>query len=487
MSIVIDASTRLQNLVGSKPYHEPDGTYPLQRTIPAEKGYDLVVAGGGPAGAAAAICAARLGAKVLLVEGTGCLGGMGTSGLVTAFDPMADGVRMLVGGFMREVVETMFKRGLMSPGIDPDCWRKKFHTWSPFKAEGLKLMLDELALEAGVEVRFFTRVIDVECSHESKTVQGLVLSNVEGYRYVKAKTFIDATGDAVLADMCGIPCYAAGHDTPRIMPSTLASLFTGIDWEKRNAARKQNGPEERTFLPQALADGHFTQNDRHLPGMSKVGHQVGYLNGGHMFNLDSLRCRDLSDGVMWGRKLAVEYMEFYRKYVPGCENIEHVTTASLIGIRESRRVQGEYQLGLDDYLARREFPDQIGVFNKFVDVHPYDTSDEQWNRFNQERTKTMILGQGECFGIPYSILVPAGWSNLWVAGRCASADVKVQGSIRVQPAASMMGQAAGTAAAQSLKTGQPACDLNTETLVETLRAAGAYLPQKSVSAKMTRG
>ena len=487
MSIVIDASTRLQNLVGSKTYHEPDGTYSLQRTIPAEKGYDLVVAGGGPAGAAAAICAARLGAKVLLVEGTGCLGGMGTSGLVTAFDPMADGVRMLVGGFMREVVETMFKRGLMSPGIDPDCWRKKFHTWSPFKAEGLKLMLDELALEAGVEVRFFTRVIDVECSHESKTVQGLVLSNVEGYRYVKAKTFIDATGDAVLADMCGIPCYAAGHDTPRIMPSTLASLFTGIDWEKRNAARKQNGPEERTFLPQALADGHFTQNDRHLPGMSKVGHQVGYLNGGHMFNLDSLRCRDLSDGVMWGRKLAVEYMEFYRKYVPGCENIEHVTTASLIGIRESRRVQGEYQLGLDDYLARREFPDQIGVFNKFVDVHPYDTSDEQWNRFNQERTKTMILGQGECFGIPYSILVPAGWSNLWVAGRCASADVKVQGSIRVQPAASMMGQAAGTAAAQSLKTGQPACDLNTETLVETLRAAGAYLPQKSVSAKMTRG
>jgi len=99
----------------------------------------------------------------------------------------------------------------------------------------------------------------------------------------------------------------------------------------------------------------------------------------------------------------------------------------------------------------------------------------------------MKLKEGECFGIPYSVLVPKGWKNLWVAGRCVSADVKVQGSIRVQPAASMMGQAAGTAAVQFLKTGQPACDLNTETLVETLREAGAYLPQESLSSKMTRG
>ena len=487
MSIEINASTRLQSLVGSKTHGQPDGHYLLKRTIPAESGYDLVVAGGGPAGAAAAICAGRLGAKVLLVESTGCMGGMGTSGLVTAFDPMADGTRMLVGGFMRELVETLYKRGYMSPGIDPDSWRKKFHTWSPFKVEGLKLMLDELALEAGVEVRYFTRVIDVECPVESKSVQGVVLTNIEGYRYVKAKTFIDATGDAILADLCGIPCWEAGRDTERIMPSTLASLFTGIDWEERNAGRRQHGSEEATFLPQALADGHFTQHDRHLPGMSKVGHQVGYLNGGHMFNLDALRCRDLSDGVMWGRKLAAEYMEFYRKYVPGFAAVEHVTTASLIGVRESRRVQGEYQLCLDDYLSRREVPDQIGVFNKFVDVHPYDTSDEQWHRFNDERNKTMILNQGECFGIPYSILVPKGWTNLWVAGRCACTDVKVHGSVRVQPAASMMGQAAGTAAVQSLKTGQPACDLDTRALVETLRGAGAYLPQASLSAKMTRG
>jgi heterodisulfide reductase subunit A-like polyferredoxin len=102
-------------------------TYNLVRRVPIESGYEVVVCGGGPAGTAAAVCAARLGAKVLLVEATGCLGGMGASGLVTAFDPMADGKRMLVGGFMREVVETMYARGFLKPDINPDTWRKNYH------------------------------------------------------------------------------------------------------------------------------------------------------------------------------------------------------------------------------------------------------------------------------------------------------------------------------------------------------------------------
>ncbi len=473
----IDASTKLQSLTGSQTHGHADGSYSLQRSIPAQAGYDLVVAGGGPAGAAAAICAARLGAKVLLVESTGCMGGMGTSGLVTAFDPMANGREMLVGGFMRELVETMYTRGYMMPGIDPDCWRKKFHSWSPFRVEGLKLMLDEYALQAGVEVRFFTRVIDADAG--DNRVNGVVLSNVEGYTYVKARTFIDATGDAILSNLCGVACREAGKDSPRIMPATLPSLFAGVDWSV------SRGYEQRTYLPQALEDGHFSQYDRHLPGLSRVGDQVGYLNGGHMFNLNALRCRDLSDGAMWGRKLATEYLEFYRKYVPGCEKMEHVTTASLLGIRESRRIVGEYELRIDDYLARREFPDQIGVFNKFVDIHPYDTSKEEFDRFTLEKDQTARLGEGEYFGIPYGILVPKGWSNLWVAGRCVSSDVLVHGSIRVQPAASMMGQAAGTAAVQSMRTGQRAGELDTEALVTTLRENGANLPQKELSKMLT--
>jgi len=478
-NIPINATTKPQSLVGSKTYGSPDGEFTLHRTIPAESGYDLVVAGGGPAGAAAAICAGRLGAKVLLVESTGCLGGMGTSGLVTAFDPMANGEQCLVGGFMLELVEAMYARGYMSPGIDPNCWRKFDHRWSPFRVEGLKLLLDEFVIQAGVEVRFFTRVVDVDVDVNNREVRGVVLTNIEGFSFVKARTFIDATGDAILANLCGVPCREAGRDSPRIMPTTLASLFTGIDW----GVGKQ-GEQEKLF--QALAEGHFTQYDRHLPGLSKVGHQVGYLNGGHIFNLNALRCRDLSDGVMWGRKLACEYLEFYRKYIPCCENMEHVTTASLLGIRESRRIVGEYELNFDDYLARRQFPDQIGIFSKFVDIHPYDCSKGEFDRFLAEKDKTARLAPGEFFGIPYGVLVPQGWKNLWVAGRCASSDVMVHGSIRVQPAASMMGQAAGTAAVQSLRTGEPACDLDTRVLIETLRAQGANLPQAHLNVSMTR-
>jgi len=467
-------------------------SYRLVRDIPIEEGYDLVVAGGGPAGSAASICAARLGARVLLVEATGCLGGMGTSGLVTSFDPMADGERMLVGGFMRELVEKMYERGFIPDSVTPDYWRKNYHFWTPFSGEGLKLLLDELAMEAGVEVRFFTRVIDADVEMQTRQVRGVVINNIEGYQCIRAKTFVDATGDAVLANICGVSCREAGRDTSKIMPPSLCSLFAGIDWDRiKMGGWTKDDPqtivpsEQQEKLEKAIADGHFSQPDYHLPGMIRVGECVGFLNAPHVFDVNSLRCRSLSDGMMKGRKLAREYMEFYRKYIPGFENIEHVTTATLMGVRESRRIVGEYELNYDDYLARRQFPDQIGVFNKAVDIHPYDGSYGEYERAHNEFLQDR-LGPGECFGIPYGILVPRGWKNLWVAGRCASSDVKVHGSIRVQPAASMMGQAAGTAAVYSIKTRQPAYDLDTAQLVELLRKAGAYLPQRNLSKKMTR-
>ncbi len=440
--------------------------YKLQSEILIEDGYDIVVAGGGPAGSAAAICAARLGAKVLLVEATGCLGGMGTSGLVTAFDPMADGEKGLVGGLMREIVETLYERGELGPHITPDCWQKQYHRWIQYKVEGLKHLLDELAYDAGVEVRFFTTVIDAEASENS--VKGIVIHNIEGLKYIKARTFIDCTGDGVLAYLCG----AQYHTNPAFMPGTLCSLHSGIDWEKLST---QNQHE---LLEKAISEGHFTQPDLHLPGMTRVGQKIGYLNGGHLFGKDALTCKGRSEGMVLGRKLVKEYVDFYRKYVAGCENIELVITAALMGVRETRRIVGEYELTFDDYISRRQFPDQIGVFNKFVDIHVRDCSKEEFERFLKEQYETGRLGIGECFGIPYRILVPKGWKNLWVAGRCNSSDIQVHGSIRVMPAASMMGQAAGTAAVQSIRTSEPAFNIDTNELVKTLKTQGAYLPQQ---------
>jgi hypothetical protein len=356
----------------------------------------------------------------------------------------------------------------------------------------LKLLLDELAGEAGVEVRFFTQVIDAEVAGGRKRVEGVVLHNIEGYRYVRAKTFIDATGDGVLADLCGVPSREAGRDTPRIMPSTLCSLFAGIDWSRiKMGGWHGTGPQrivpanQQEMVEKAIAEGHFSQPDYHVPGMIRVGKSTGNLNAPHLFDLNALRCKSLTDGMIMGRKLAQEYREFYRKYLPGFENIEHVATATLMGVRESRWITGEYVLNHDDYLARRHFPDQIGLFNKSVDIHPYDGSREALQRHLDDDSEG--IGPGESFGLPYGILVPKGWSNLWVAGRCNSSDIRVSATIRVQPAAAMMGQAAGTAAVQAINSSQSADALDTAQLVETLRKAGAYLPQEELSKEMTRG
>lgn len=461
----------------------PEFSY--RRSIPVEEGYDLVVAGGGPAGCAAAICAGRLGAKVLLVEGQGCLGGTGTSGLVTEFDPMANGEQMVVGGLMREIIETLYARGYVPELLSPKRWRQEAMKWTPFDAEGLKLLLDELAAEAGVEVRFFTRAIDVDMSADGARVNGVVLSNIEGLRYVRAKAFVDATGDVMLAKLAGFPCYEAGKDTEHIMPPTLCALFSGIDWRALQPG-DIGLPHHQEKIEQAIADGFFSQNDRHVPGMMMNTGDVGSMNSAHVFGVDALNCRSLSDGMARGRKLVQEYGAFYKKYF-GLENLHLVATAAMLGIRESRRIQGEYVLDYADYCARRKFPDQICIFAKAVDIHVYDCTEEEYQRYYEEFNRLDRYGPGEYYGVPYGVLVPEGAQNLWVAGRCVSTDVKVQGSLRVQPAASMMGQAAGVAAVQAIRKGCTCTQVDTAELVETLRSQGANLPQETLSHTMTRG
>jgi hypothetical protein len=465
-------------------------SFQLTRSIPRDAPYDLVVAGGGPAGTAAAICAARLGLKTLLVEATGCLGGMGTSGLVASFGPVANGERMLVGGFMKELLETMWARKAFGPHVPLEFLHQQLNRWVPFQPEVLKRILDELAIAAGVEIRFFTRVIDADVTGQQ--VKGVIIHNIEGYRYVAAKTFVDATGDATLADLCGAQCKVVLRDTDTVAPSTLCSLFAGVDWNHPAYGSDWRGIDavknrvKSELLPQAIREGHFSQDDRFMPGMNKVAETFATLNGGHVFNLNPLSSRSLSDGMIFGRKLALEYESFYRKYVPGCQRAELVTTAPVMGVRDSRRIVGEFELTIEDFRARRQFSDQIAVYNRPTDVHPTNTSVEEYQRFLKDFDGKDNLGAGNCVGIPYSILVPREWENLWVAGRCHSSDTKVHGSIRAQSAAYMMGQAVGTAAAQSVATGQPACDLNTAVLVEGLRSAGAYLPQTILSSSMTR-
>jgi hypothetical protein len=346
-----------------------------------------------------------------------------------------------------------------------------------------------MATDAGVDVRFFTRVIDAEA--KDGKIEGAVISNIEGYRFIRAKAFIDATGDAQLSALAGADCHVILRDKDAVAPSTLCSLFTGVNWNDPAYGEDWRGIDKvkafsKTQLQKAVDDGFFSQPDRFMPGMNKIGKNAAQLNAGHVFGLDGLDSRSLSNGMIQGRKLAVEYMEFFRKYLPGCEDIDLLTTAPLMGVRDTRRIVGEFELTIDDFRSARQFPDQVAVYNRPMDNHPKDTSDKEYQRFLKDFEGFHGLGEGDCLGIPYGILVPKGWQNLWVAGRCHSSDSKVHGSIRAQSAAYMMGQASATAAVQSIRTGQPACDLDTEQLVLTLRAEGAYLPQKELSKTMTR-
>jgi len=147
---------------------------------------------------------------------------------------------------------------------------------------------------------------------------------------------------------------------------------------------------------------------------------------------------------------------------------------------------GEYQLNWADFRARRKFPDQIAIYCKQIDIHVYDTTPAEYERFQNEFDERGRPADGEYYGIPYGVLVPKGWRNLWAAGRCVSTDVAVNGSLRDQPGCMLIGQAAGTAAVQHIRTKQPAYDLDTQTLVETLRARGSNLPQAELGKSMTR-
>jgi len=388
---------------------------------------------------------------------------------------LTDGERLICRGIVEELLDEMSRRGALSPTTSPAGWRRGS---TGYRTESLKMVLDDFCAKAGVEVRFATSFVDVDMKGKDR-LEGVVLNNVEGLRYVKAKTFIDGTGDAKVVAACGLPYRQAGRDTPNIMPPTLCAAVYNIDYTK------YKGNQQEMVL-KAIADGYFSQPDRHVPGLFRSSETTAIMNAGHLFHTDATNNKSYSKAMTDGRKLVQEYAEFYRKYVAGCENMQVMDSGSILGIRESRRIVGEYELDYEDYKARRWFHDQIGIYHKVVDIHVYDLSDEEYKRYSQEFNTLDRLAKGESYGMPYGMLVPKGMRNLWVAGRCNSSDLKVHGAIRDQPGCLMMGQAAGTAAVQSIKTGQPANDLDTETLVHTLREASAFLPQETLSKKMTR-
>lgn len=437
----------------------------FQRRLPVRHTVDVFVAGGGPAGIAAALAAARQGHSVFLAEGHSCFGGMGTAGLVPAFMQFGDGENFLAGGIGAEIYDRMWQYG----GAGPEDRRDQGTCCANIRVEVLKRIYDDLIAAAGIRFSFLTQCIGIEMERDGRA-QYVVCSAKSGQFAVQAKQFVDCTGDGDLAAWAGAP-FAKGDAEGNLMPGTLCSLWADVDWK----AVRASGLRADHELTRAFADKVFTHEDRHLPGMWRVGEHIAGGNIGHTFGVDSTDERSLTEALLWGRKSMLEYERFYKNYLKGYEQMELVSTGSLPGIRESRRILGDYMLHLDDFKQRAVFADEIGRYSYPVDIHPSRPDAGNYAKFEEE-FQTFRYGKGESYGIPYRTLTPYGLENILVAGRCLSADRFLQGSVRVMPGCYITGQAAGVAAALAIDSNTDIHSISVPDLQKRLKEMGAYLP-----------
>jgi hypothetical protein len=435
------------------------------KQVPVRHEVDVLIAGGGPAGVAAAVSAARAGLKTFLVEAEGAFGGMGTLGMVPTFLGFGDGVRTLAGGIGVEVVRRLAQAG-GTPHPDLD--------WANLSAividhETLKRVYDDMVTEAGVKFLFFTRLIDV--IREGNRVHSAIFSAKSGLFAVQARLFVDATGDGDLCALAGAE-FAKGDASGTLMPGTLCAQWADIDW----ASTPESRGYEIEQLKTAIADKVFAVPDPHLCAIERTGPDWGVGNLGHLFGIDNTDEESVSRHMMSGRKMLIEYQRFYREYLSGYKRMNLRASASLPGIRETRRILGDYVLTVDDFVRRASFPDEIGRMAYPVDIHPSKTDAKTQARFAKEIGETYHYAPGESYGIPYRSLLPRSLENVYVTGRCISADRHVFGSIRVQPGAFITGMAAGVAASLALEHEASTRRVDAGSLRDVLRRHGAYLP-----------
>jgi len=417
-----------------------------QKTLNVYAKADIIVAGGGPSGVAASVAAARQGKRVILMEQSGTLGGASVLAMVAELMNFDDGIHFISKGIGREIFEKLKLQNT------------KKRQWYNIRYEELKRVYDDLVLNSGVEVMFYTRVVDVV--REGKSVRYAVVSGPDGMCAIEGDFFIDCTGSGILASFAGAK-YEYGDENGGTMSATICSLWGGVDFAEKgkDAARYE----------EAYEDGVFSQYDPILPGIKKNYPEVnvGGGNVGHCFAVDDRDIKSLTNAMFHGRKILEEYENYYRNYVTGCEKAVLIKSADYIGIRESRRIVCEYMLTVDSFDSQDSFADEIGRYSYPIDIHPMTPDKAGMQGFQQ--SISMRHADGETYSIPYRCLVPVGIDNLLVAGRCIGADRAMQASTRVIPCCYITGQAAGVAAAVCLEEQTAARNANITRIKEILK------------------
>jgi glycine/D-amino acid oxidase-like deaminating enzyme len=427
----------------------------LTKAIQRRMTTDVLVVGSGSAGATAAITAARQGASVILVERYGFMGGISTQVLDTFYGFYTPGEqpRKVVGGTPDLVLEALERHDALI--LRPNTYGAgQGITYDP---EILKIVWEQIALQHGVRLLYHTFVL--ETLLESDRVTGVVGVNKAGLVHIEAKVVVDASGDADIAAGAGVP-FEGAHDIP-VQSLTTTFKLVNVDVPRARAVSKN---ELHALMAQASESGAYD-----LPRKEGSVHITPYAgmmatNMTRVGNIDPTDPEQLTYAEVEGRRQSLEYTRFLKDKVPGYEQAVLGALSTQIGVRESRRIYGEYRLSRADVLGAQKFEDAIAQCGAPIEEH-HAGGDTRWE----------YLPEGETYDIPYRCLVPQKAEGLLVAGRCLSADHDAHASVRSMGQCMAMGQAAGAAAALAAADSLMPREVDIQTLREKLVLMGAVL------------
>jgi len=448
------------------------------REIPLVSRYDVVVAGGGTAGIMAAVAASRNGARVLLVERSGFLGGNIATQLLEHSAGWFDAVgNAIVGGLPGELVDGLVTAGASPGHVRDDTGYTRYRV--PVNHEVFKSVVTQWIGDAGVHFLLFSPICGV--LRDGGAVSGVIVENKSGRTAYAAKAVVDCTGDADVAAHAG--CAFLTEPDGVTQPVSLLFKLGGIDHARLldhvaancddfkmgvDVTALQQEPFVNLWgfgrlLRQAHAEGvlSFQRNELHYAGTVAAGEAVINLT---RHAADATKAEELAVAEVRLRRQVLEGLQFFRRYVPGCENAFLSATASSIGVRESRRVAGLYELTDDDVRLARRFDDAVALGG-----FPIDSHDPRGP--GMDGTEPL----SGAYGIPYRALLPRSVDRLLVAGRCISASRRALASARITGTCMAMGQAAGTAAALAALSNRVPRELDVGQLRATLLRQGAIL------------
>lgn len=433
-----------------------------QQRVPVLAEADVLVCGGGTAGIAAACCAARHGAKVVLLERWPSLGGMATNALVNIWHT-SDRVKQVIFGFAQEAIDRGGRFVRRRPRYPTT------YETHDFDCEGMKVVFDQMLREAGVRV--FCDLKAVESLAEGQRIRGVLVDTKTGRKAVLGRIVIDATGDGDVAAKAGLAYDYGRAGDGRVQGMTMmfelrGTLPSGADQAPREAARRV-----LQTMRELRDQGRFPQfNDRHAQHYLASG-----ANG--LYNMcpasgNPLDEEELTRLSAEARADVYRYLDLWRKELPHFAQAEIVQMGHGIGIRESRRVRGRKTLDAQMVISAAKQPDAIGHGFWMIDIH--DPAGTGYTT-HSDRKPGMWLEPGESYHIPLGICLNGQIPNLAVVGRCASTTHEGLASVRLQSHCMVMGQGVGTAAAMALQSGLDMAGVDVGKLQQALRKDGVYL------------